>query len=129
MVQPFLAFGLWCVVFTLAIMGLLTSGAGNPDFTGTIVLDYKPFCQSFVVQTERGFMLLLWEDGTLFFGEGDTVTGPLHTQGLRSIEVADRGKMEVRVETWFADIAAAQTAFRERCGLDPSMPLAGPLLR
>ena len=68
MTKPLLAFGLWCVAFAVGVVGLITSGPGNPRFTGTVVFDFKPFCQSFVVQTERGFVLLEWEDGTLFSG-------------------------------------------------------------
>jgi hypothetical protein len=125
MTKPLLAFGLWCIAFVLAIVGLIITGPGNPRFTGTVVLDFKPFCQSFVVQTERGFVLLEWEDGTLVFGEGDSLMGPLHTTGLQTLDVAGRGTMTARFETWVSDFAAAQQVFRERCGLSPSTPLAG----
>jgi hypothetical protein len=126
MTKLLLAFGIWCLVFVAALLGLITTGPGNPRFTGTIVHDFKPFCQSFVVQTERGFVVLEWEDGTLFFGEGDTLIGPLHTRGLQSIEVEGRGQMTARFETWVSDLTEAQQVFRERCGLSPSTPLAGP---
>ena len=125
MTKPLLIFGLWCVGFAFAILGLIIIGPGNPRFTGTIVLDFKPFCQSFVVQTERGFVILEWEDGTLFFGEGDSLVGPLHTMGLQSLNVEGRGAMTARFETWVPDLAAAQQMFRERCGLSPDTPLAG----
>jgi hypothetical protein len=126
MIKVLLALGIWGTVFVLAFLGLITTGPGNPRFTGTIVHDYKPFCQSFVVQTEQGFVLLEWEDGTLFFGEGDRLTGPLHTRGLQSIEVEGRGQMTARFETGVSDLAEAQQVFRERCGLSPNTPLAGP---
>ncbi|MBQ0819674.1 hypothetical protein KBI52_05500 [Microvirga sp. HBU67558] len=126
MTKPLLAVGFWCVAFFLAIVGLITTGPGNPRFTGTVVFDFKPFCQSFVVQTDKGFVLLEWEDGTLFFGEGDSILGPLHTNGLQSLNVEGRGVMTARFETWVPDLAAAQEAFRERCRLAPSTPLAGP---
>jgi hypothetical protein len=126
MTKLLLAFGIWCLVFVAALLGLIATGPGNPRFTGTIVHDFKPLCQSFVVQTERGFVILEWEDGTLFFGEGDTLIGPLHTRGLQSIDVEGRGQMTARFETWAADLAEAQQVFRERCGLSPSTPLAGP---
>jgi hypothetical protein len=121
-----LAFGIWCLVFVVALLGLTTTGPGNPRFTGTIVQDYKPFCQSFVVQTEQGFVILEWEDGTLFFGEGDRLVGPLHTKGLQSIEVEGRGQMIARFETWVPDLTTAQQVFRERCGLAPNTPITGP---
>jgi len=125
MTKLLFAFGLWCVAFFFAIVGLITTGPGRPDFTGTVVLDFKPFCQTFVVQTEQGFVLLEWEDGTLFFGEGDSLTGPLHTTGLQSLNVVGRGAMTARFETWVSDLAAAQQVFRERCGLPPSTPVIG----
>jgi hypothetical protein len=126
MTKPLLAFGLWCVAFVVGVVGLITTGPGNPRFTGTVVFDFKPFCQSFVVQTERGFVLLEWEDGTLFFGEGDSLVGPLHTTGLQSLNVEGRGAMTARFETWVPDLAAAQQVFRERCRLAPGTPLTGP---
>jgi hypothetical protein len=125
MTKLLLAFGLWCVAFVLAIVGLITTGPGNPRFTGTVVLDFKPFCQSFVVQTEKGFVVLEWEDGTLFFGEGDSLVGPLHTMGLQSLNVEGHGAMMARFETWVPDLAAAQQVFRERCHLAPTTPLTG----
>ncbi|WP_457094441.1 hypothetical protein [Microvirga sp. P5_D2] len=126
MTKLFLGFGIWCVAFVLTIVGIITSGPGNPRFTGTVVFDFKPFCQSFVVQTERGFVLLEWEDGTLFFGEGDSLVGPLHTIGLQSINIVGRGTMTARFVTWVPDFAAAQRAFREHCGLDQNTPITGP---
>jgi hypothetical protein len=126
MIKVLLALGIWGTVFVLAFLGLITTGPGNPRFTGTIVHDFKPFCQSFVVQTERGFVILEWEDGTLFFGEGDRLVGPLHTRGLHSIEVEGRGQMMAQFETSVPDLAAAQQVFRQRCGLSPNTPLAGP---
>ena len=128
MTKPLVAFGIWCIVFGLALVGLIVTGPGNPNFTGTIVLDFKPFCQSFVVQTERGFVILEWEDGTLFFGEGDALVGPLHTKGLQSIDVVGRGKMIARFDSWAADLPTALQVFRERCGLKPDTPVTGPSL-
>jgi len=126
MTKLLFGFGFWCIAFGLAVVGLITTGPGNPGFTGTVVFDFKPFCQHFIVQTERGFVLLEWEDGTLVFGEGDSLVGPLHTTGLQSLDVVGRGAMTARFETWVSDLAAAQQVFRERCGLAPNMPLAGP---
>jgi hypothetical protein len=125
MTKLFLAFGLWCIAFALALVGLITTGPGRSNFTGTVVLDFKPFCQNFVVQTEQGFVVLEWEDGTLFFGEGDSLTGPLHTMGVQSLNVVGRGAMTARFETWVPDLAAAQQVFRERCGLPASTPVIG----
>jgi len=125
MTKLLLALGVWCIAFVAAIMGLITTGPGNPRFTGTVVLDFKPFCPRFVVQTERGFVLLEWEDGTLFFGEGDSLVGPLHTKGLQSLNLVERGAMTARFETWVPDLATAQQVFRERCGLAPNTPLTG----
>ena len=107
------------------VLGAAAATPEKPRFTGTVVFDFKPFCQSFVVQTERGFVLLEWEDGTLFFGEGDSLVGPLHTTGFQTLNVEGRGAMTARFETWVPDLAAAQQVFRERCRLAPNTPLAG----
>jgi hypothetical protein len=128
MTKPLLVFGLWCVGFAFALLGLIVIGPGNPRFTGTIVLDFKPFCQSFVVQTDRGFVILEWEDGTLFFGEGDAVRGPLYTKGLQSIDVEGRGQMTARFDSSVSDLPTALQRFRERCGLKPDTPVTGPSL-
>ena len=82
MTKLFLAFGLWCIAFALALVGLITTGPGRSNFTGTVVLDFKPFCQTFVVQTEQGFVVLEWEDGTLFFGEATASQGRCTQWGL-----------------------------------------------
>ena len=68
-----LAFAVWCGAFAAAFLALITTGAGDPSIPGRIVLDFKPFCSSFVVRTDRGFTLLTWEDGILVFAEGDDV--------------------------------------------------------
>jgi hypothetical protein len=125
MTKLLVGFSLWCIAFALALVGLITTGPGRSNFTGTVVLDYKPFCQNFVVQTEQGFVVLEWEDGTLFFGEGDSLTGPLHTMGVQSLNLVGRGAMTARFETWVPDLAAAQQVFRDRCGLAPNTPLDG----
>jgi hypothetical protein len=75
MIKLLLAVGIWGIAIVVALLGLIATGPGNPRFTGTIVHDFKPFCRSFVVQTEQGFVILEWEDGTLFFGEGDRLVG------------------------------------------------------
>ena len=129
MLIPFAAVGIWIILLGLAMVSLLAAGTRTAGISGKIVLDYKPFCQHFVIETEEGFRLAVWEDGTLFFGEDDTVTGPLHTRGRQSIEVAGRGSMEVMIEDWFADPVSAQQAFRSRCQLAPSIPLVGTTLK
>ena len=55
MKKPLLVFGAWGVAFLVVLIGLIIAGPSNPRFTGTVVLDFKPFCQNFVVQIERGF--------------------------------------------------------------------------
>jgi hypothetical protein len=61
----------------------------------------------------------------LFFGEGDSLVGRLHTTGLQTLNVEGRGAMTAPFETWVPDLAAAQQVFRERCRLAPGTPLAG----
>ena len=69
MKKPLLVFGAWGLAFVVALIVLIIAGPSHPRFTGTVVLDFKPFCQNFVVQTERGFVIFMWEDGTLFLGK------------------------------------------------------------
>jgi hypothetical protein len=128
MIKPIMLLCIWGLVFMLAFLGLVRSGPGRGKFSGTIVLDYKPFCQTFVVQTEKGFVILDWEDGPLFFGEGDAVIGPLHTRGIQSIEIVGRGAMTARFEDVFSEFRDAQQRFRNLCAIGPSVPLVGPIL-
>jgi hypothetical protein len=112
-----LAISIWCGAFGAVLLALITTGSGDPNFTGMIVLDYKPFCSSFVVSTERGFSTLVWQDGILVFAEGDAVAGPLHTRGNQSIELVGHGTMTVRVDGWSPDFQSAQQSLRSRCAL------------
>jgi hypothetical protein len=41
MIKLLLGFGIWGIVFVAAMLGLITTGPGNPRFTGTIVHDFK----------------------------------------------------------------------------------------
>ncbi len=125
MTKPLLVLAAWCLGFASALLGLTLTDPHAPDLTGMVVLDFKPFCQNFIVQTEQGFAILLWEDGTVFFGEGDTVVGPLHTRGPQRIEARGRGVMTARFEGLLPDLQTAQQVFRERCGLGPNTPLTG----
>ena len=126
MTKPLLILAAWCLGFASALIGLAFTDPHAPELTGTVVLDFKPFCQNFVVRTEQGFVILLWEDGTLFFGEGDTLVGPLHTPGPQLIEAKGRGTMTARFEGLLPDLQTAQRVFRERCGLGPDTPVSGP---
>ncbi|MEZ0167377.1 hypothetical protein [Microvirga sp. TS319] len=126
MTKPLLILAAWCLGFASALLGLTFIDRRAPKLTGTVVLDFKPFCQDFVVQTGKGFVILLWEDGTLFFGEGDTLVGPLHSQGSQLIEAEGRGVMTARVGGLLPDLGTAQQVFRERCGLGPDTPLSRP---
>lgn len=126
MTKPLLILAAWCLGFASALLGLTLVDRRAPKLTGTVVLDFKPFCQDFVVKTEKGFVVLLWEDGTLFFGEGDTLVGPMHTQGSQLIEAEGRGVMTARFEGLLPDLGTAQRVFRERCGLRPDIPVSGP---
>lgn len=126
MAKPLLVLAAWCLGFATALVGLTLTDRRASKLTGTVVLDFKPFCQDFVVKTEEGFAILLWEDGTLFFGEGDTLVGPFHTQGSQLIEAEGRGVMTARPEGVLPDFQTAQQVFRARCGLGPSTPVSGP---
>jgi hypothetical protein len=125
----FLACGIWFAAFAAALLGLATTGPGNPDLVGQIVFDDKPFCQSFVVQTDRGFVLLDWEDGNTTFGETDTIIGPLHARGLQTFAVVGRGTMEATVYVWTPSLLHADQTFRDRCGLDRGSAIGTALVQ
>ncbi|WP_046865915.1 hypothetical protein [Microvirga massiliensis] len=112
-----LSSAVWGGAFGAAFVGLVLSGSSDPSIAGTIVLDFKPFCSSFVVRTEREFVLLTWEDGILVFAEGDHVTGPLRIRGIQSIDLVGYGQMKAYVEGWSPDLASAQHTLRTRCAL------------
>jgi hypothetical protein len=126
MTKMLLVLAAWCLGFASALLGLSLIDQRASKLTGTVVLDFKPFCQNFVVETEQGFAVLLWEDGTLFFGEGDTLVGPLHSQGSHLVEAGGRGVMTARFVGLLPDLATAQQVFRERCALGSSTPISGP---
>jgi hypothetical protein len=112
-----IALGVWCAAFAAALGGLLTRTSGDVAISGEIVVDHKPFCQSFIVRTESGFVVMEWWDGILVFGEGDRISGPLHARGLHWVEVVGRGSIAVRIEGWSADLPRAEAALGLRCQL------------
>ena len=125
----FLACGIWFTAFTAALLGLITMSPGDPDLVGQIILDHKPFCQIFVVQIDRGFVLLEWEDGNLTFGETDTIIGPLHTRGIQTFKVVGRSTMEASIFERTTNRLDAEQAFRNRCGLGRDSPIGTALVQ
>jgi len=117
MLQLLTALGVWCVAFAAALAGLLFRSSGEVAVAGEIVVDHKPFCQTFIVRTERGFVVMDWWDGILVFGEGDRVSGPLHARGVQWVEVVGRGSMAVRVEGWSPTLPQAEASLGLRCHL------------
>jgi hypothetical protein len=93
----------------------------NPDIlskTGDIALDDWPFCDFFVIHTDHGFSLALWQSGMWIFGEGDDVYGPADQVGQQSILLADivmSGPMTVQIEAVGVSLPRAQAAFYKRC--------------
>jgi hypothetical protein len=123
-----LACGIWSFGLIVVFLGLITSEPGDPDLMGRIILDHKPFCESFVVQTERGFVILDWEDGHLTFGASDTIVGPIHSRGLQTFDIVGRGVMNARVYQWTPNLPHAERAFQDRCGLDVGSPIGTAFL-
>ena len=120
-----LACGLWVVAFAAVVLGLISMEPSPSDLMGQVVYDDRPFCQSFLVQTDRGFAILDGEDANLAFGETDTIVGPLRTRGLQSFDVVGRGTIEATVYMWTPNRLHAEKAFQDRCGLDGGMPIGG----
>jgi hypothetical protein len=124
-----LACGVWLFAFAGAVLGLIMSRPGHPDLTGQVILDHKPFCQSFVVQIDRDFVILDWEDGVLTFGETDTIVGPLRTGGLHRFDVIGRGVIEARLYIRTPNLLHAEQTFRARCGLDDGISAGTALVQ
>jgi hypothetical protein len=86
--------------------------------TGDVALDDWPNCNFFVVHTEQGFSLVMWQSGMWIFGEGDQVYGHANQIGQQSILLAGivmSGHMTVEIEAVGVDLARAQAAFYKRC--------------
>jgi hypothetical protein len=123
-----LACGIWFVAFAAVVLGLISMEPSTSELIGQVVYDNRPFCQSFVVQSDRGFAILDGEDANLVFGETDTVVGPLRTRGLQSFDVVGRGIIEARLYVWTPNRLHAEQAFRDRCGLDRGMPIGAAFM-
>jgi hypothetical protein len=103
---------------------LLVQPCDEEPATGVVALDYSPFCEFFIVATDRGFSLLHWEGGLYVFAEGDQVRGPLHSLGVQQFEFNEHDPMKARVEAFGASLADARRAFYTRC-LDGNDRLPG----
>jgi hypothetical protein len=123
-----LACGLWFGAFAAGILGLISTGPRTADLMGQVVYDDRPFCQSFVVQTDRGFAILDGEDANLAFGETDTIIGPLRTRGFQSFDVVGRGTIEARLYVWTPNRLHAEQTVRDRCGLDRGLPIGAAFM-
>jgi hypothetical protein len=110
-----LVFGVWPAFMAASFGGLLMTGREDADLHGEIILEQRPFCESFVVQADQGFSLLDWDDGLLVFAKGDRVAGPLRSRGLQRIDVIGYGEMKVRVVGWSPDLDSVRNDFRDRC--------------
>jgi hypothetical protein len=123
-----LACGLWCIAFTAAVLGLISMEPSASDLMGQVVYDDRPFCQSFVVQTDRGFAILDGKDVHLAVGETDMIIGPLRSRGLQSFDAIGRGTIEATVYAWTPNRLHAEQTFRDRCGLDRGMPIGAAFM-
>ena len=88
------------------------------------MLTDSPFCDVFVVHTDRGYVLLRWRGDMEIFAEGDRVRGALHEPGRQRIEHVLEPKLlaavgpvfsDVEVERTQADLAEAQAAYFSTC--------------
>jgi hypothetical protein len=69
---------------------------------GEIALS-APGCELFVVQTSRGFSVLVEHDFYSVF-EGDKVRGLLHTPGPHEIEIVGEVALQATVDKWALDL-------------------------
>jgi hypothetical protein len=80
---------------------------------GEIALS-APGCELFVVQTSRGFSVLVEHEFYSVF-EGDPVRGQLHTPGPHEIEIVGEIALQATVDRWALDLDQAKLIFYPRC--------------
>jgi hypothetical protein len=80
---------------------------------GEIALS-APGCELFVVQTSRGFSVLVEHEFYSVF-EGDRVRGHLHTPGPHEIEIVGEVALQATVDSWALDLDQAKLIFYPRC--------------
>src|SRR5215212_2452723 len=98
-----------CLAMSFCELPVLASG----PIEGEIALS-APGCELFVVQTSRGFSLLV-EDNYYSVFEGDQVKGLLHTPGSHEIEIVGEVALQATVDSWALDLAQAKLIFYPRC--------------
>ena len=106
------------MVKTVLVAAMLVRAAcsGPADVTlGVVALTDSPFCEFFVVKTDRGFSLLDWRGGLYVFSEGDLVSGPLTTKGVHTFAFEGPRDMRAHVEEADVDLARARLAYYARC--------------
>jgi hypothetical protein len=80
---------------------------------GEIALS-APGCELFVVQTSRGFSVLVEHEFYSVF-EGDQVRGQLHTPGPHEFEIVGEVALQATVDRWALDLDQAKLIFYPRC--------------
>jgi hypothetical protein len=80
---------------------------------GEIALS-APGCELFVVQTSRGFSVLVEHDFHSVF-KGDQVRGQLHTPSPHEIEIVGEVALQATVDSWALDLDQAKLIFYPRC--------------
>ncbi len=108
--------------FTLLLLCSSATAHDLASTRGEVALEHTPFCEFFVVHTERGFSLLDWRGGQYVIAEGDDVLGPLHSLGVQTITIAGEAEMRAMVEEWGVNLLRAQSAFYRRCKVGSNDP-------
>jgi hypothetical protein len=89
---------------------------------GEVALTDSPFCEFFVVGTERGFSLLDWRGGLYVIVEGDLLGGPLNNTGLHVFAFDRDGQMKAQIEEVGVNLSRAQEAYYSRCHASKPYP-------
>jgi hypothetical protein len=101
------------LLLPVAISCCTVPALASERLAGEIALS-APACELFVVQTSRGFSLLVEHDYYSVF-EGDQVRGMLHTRGAHEIEIVGEIALQITVEDWALDLQEAKRIFYPRC--------------
>src|SRR5215208_5249042 len=99
-----LCLAIWCCAFPVL---------ASDRIEGVVALS-APGCELFIVQTSRGFSVLVERDYYSLF-EGDEVRGLLEAPGAHEVEVVGEIALDVTVHDWALDLQRAKQIFYPRC--------------
>lgn len=118
-----LAFGVWCFLFVLSIVGL--TRVDPPPATGIIVFERMASCDLIVVKSNDRYYMLDVGDSLVEVAGGREMVGPFASSGEQTFRIDGRATITARVRGEERDLLQANARFDRDCSVDP----VGRLLR